>query len=166
MDCGASPGSWTQVAVSKTNSNGVAPNRNKGMVIGMDLLPIYPIEGATVIGYTDFTKIESQNKIKEILQDRKVDCVLSDMAPNATGIKDLDQENIISLCYSVLRFAVTMSSPGANLLVKVWDNGEVPILEKDMLKFYKSVKFVKPRSSRNDSAEKFVLAKGFLGLKE
>lgn len=124
------------------------------------------LQGATVFGYTDFTKIESQNKIREILKDRKVDCVLSDMAPNATGIKALDHENIISLCYSVLRFAVTMSSPGANILVKVWDNGEVPAFEKDMFKFYKSVKFVKPRSSRNDSAEKFVIGKGFLGLKE
>lgn len=47
LDCGAAPGSWTQVAVSKTNSNGAAPNRNKGLVIGMDLLPIYPIDVST-----------------------------------------------------------------------------------------------------------------------
>lgn len=87
------------------------------------------------------------------------------MAPNATGIRVLDQENIITLCYTVLRFAILMSSPNASLLVKVWDNGEVAKLEEDMSKFYHSVRNIKPAASRKDSAEKFVLAKGFKGRK-
>lgn len=86
------------------------------------------------------------------------------MAPNATGVKMLDQEVIINLCYNVLRFALAMSAPRANLVVKVWDNGDVPKLEKDILKFYDKVKRVKPRASRGDSSEHFFVAKGFKGL--
>lgn len=95
-----------------------------------------------------------------------MNCVLSDMAPNATGVRCLDQENITNLCYTVLRFAVKMSAKNASLLVKVWDNGEVPQFEKDMLRFYKSVKIIKPVASRADSSEKFLLGREFVGLKE
>ena len=102
----------------------------------------------------------------QLLAGKRVDCVLSDMAPNATGIRSLDQENITNLCYSVLRFAVLMSSVEASLLVKVWDNGNIPQLERDMLKFYKSCKIIKPAASRGDSSEKFLLARGFVGIKE
>lgn len=118
-----------------------------------------------MLGNADFTKPETQEKVKSILGDRRVDCVLSDMAPNATGVRALDQENITTLCYSVLRFACLVSSVNANLLVKLWNNGSVPQLEQDMLRFYEKVRFIKPAASRSDSAEVFMLAKGFLGLK-
>lgn len=87
------------------------------------------------------------------------------MAPNATGVRSLDQEHITKLCYSVLRFAALVSSVNASLVVKLWNNGEVPQLEKDMLRFYEKVKLVKPAASRADSSEVFLLAKGFFGLK-
>ncbi|XP_062555462.1 rRNA methyltransferase 2, mitochondrial [Armigeres subalbatus] len=164
IDCGASPGSWSQLAVQQSNADCSKPNKPKGMVIGVDLLQIYPIEHATMLGNTDFTKQESQDKIRSLLGERQVDCVLSDMAPNATGVRALDQENIITLCYSVLRFAILMSSLDASLLVKVWDNGEVPLLEKNMQKYYQQVRRIKPRASRSDSAEHFILARGFTGV--
>lgn len=110
-------------------------------------------------------KPEAQEKLKSILNDRRVDCVLSDMAPNATGVRSLDQENISKLCYSVLRFAVLVSSVKASILVKLWCNGEAQQLEQNMLRFYEHVKFVKPSASRSDSAEIFLLGKGFRGLK-
>lgn len=112
----------------------------------------------------DFTKTENQLRLKKALDGRQVNCVLSDMAPNATGVKMIDQEVIIKLCYDVLRFALAMSAPQANLVVKVWDNGDVPKLEKDILRFYDIVKRVKPRASRGDSSEHFFIAKGFKGL--
>lgn len=87
------------------------------------------------------------------------------MAPNATGVRALDHENIMTLCYTVLRFAILMSAPNASLLVKIWDNGDVKKLEKDMSKFYRKVKHFKPKASRTDSTERFMLAKGFYGLK-
>lgn len=123
----------------------------------------FRFQGAVLLGNTDFTKPESQESIKKLLDGRQINCVLSDMAPNATGVRCLDQENITKLCYSVLRFAVLMSSPDASCLVKLWDNGDVQKLEKDMLRFYKTVKRVKPPASRSDSAEMFLLARGFAG---
>ena len=113
----------------------------------------------------DFTKSSTQQRLNELLINKQVNCVLSDMAPNATGVRQLDQENITNLSYSVLRFAVLMSSEGANLLVKIWDNGNVQELEKNMLKFYDSVRRIKPKSSRSESSEHFLLAKGFKGSK-
>lgn len=98
-----------------------------------------------------------------MLDGRPINCVISDMAPKATGVGCLDQENIMTLCYSVLRFAITMSAPGASCLVKVWDNGAVKKLEENMLKFYETVKRIKPPASRSDSAEMFILAKGLAG---
>ncbi|KAJ6639728.1 rRNA methyltransferase 2, mitochondrial [Pseudolycoriella hygida] len=165
IDCGASPGSWCQVAAAETNSNKAQETKPVGLVIGIDLLQIYPIPGVHLLGNADFMKDETQQNVKSILCERKVDCVLSDMAPNATGIRNLDQENITKLSYSVLRFAVLTSSVDASLLVKLWNNGDVPQLEKDMLRFYKTVKMIKPVASRSESAEVFMLAKGFLGLK-
>ncbi|XP_058116104.1 rRNA methyltransferase 2, mitochondrial [Anopheles ziemanni] len=164
IDCGAAPGSWTQIAVKQSNADGSIPTRPKGMVVGVDLLQIYPVEHAILLGNSDFLRKETQDKIRTSLGDRRIDCVLSDMAPNATGIRVLDQENITTLCYSVLRFAILMSSPNATLLMKVWDNGDVPKLEKSILEYYRTVKRVKPRASRDDSSENFILARGFLGV--
>jgi 23S rRNA (uridine2552-2'-O)-methyltransferase len=166
IDCGASPGSWTQIAVQKVNADNSMPKKPTGLVVGVDLLQIYPIENAIVIGNSDFTEPKTQEKIREHLKGRSIDCVLSDMAPNATGIRALDQENITNLCYAVVRFALQMSKVNASLLMKVWDNGDVPKLEKDLLQYYKSVKSVKPISSRNDSSEKFLLARNFVGLEK
>lgn len=86
------------------------------------------------------------------------------MAPNATGVKSLDQDKIIALCYKVFRFAAQVSIKDASLLMKVWDGVEVPILELDLGRFYKTVKTIKPPASRDDSSEKFILARGFKGL--
>lgn len=115
------------------------------------------------MGHSDFTDTKTQDRIRELLDGRKVDCILSDMAPNATGIRCIDQEKIMELCYNVLRFAILMSSENASLLVKIWDNGNVKKFEETALRFYKTVKYVKPEASRSDSAENFLLAKGFLG---
>lgn len=122
------------------------------------------MQGAHILGNTDFTLPAAQDKIRTMLAGRPVDCVLSDMAPNATGVRSLDQENITTLCYAVMRFAALMSAPNASLLVKVWDNGDIPQLERDMLRFYKTVKIIKPLASRADSSEKFLLGREFRGL--
>uniref|UniRef100_A0A336LL47 rRNA methyltransferase 2, mitochondrial n=1 Tax=Culicoides sonorensis TaxID=179676 RepID=A0A336LL47_CULSO len=155
IDCGCSPGSWSQVAVQRT----------KGLVIGVDLLQPYPLEGAILLGNTNFTTESGQNKIKEILKDKKLNVVLSDMAPKATGVRQLDQENIVTLCYSVLRFALQMSEENASIVMKIWSNGELKSLMENMEKYYKVVKICKPNASRSDSAEQFLVGKGFIGVK-
>uniref|UniRef100_A0A6M2DK82 rRNA methyltransferase 2, mitochondrial n=1 Tax=Xenopsylla cheopis TaxID=163159 RepID=A0A6M2DK82_XENCH len=162
IDCGASPGSWTQVAVNKCNPKKLKDS--KSLVIGIDKLQMHPIQGAELLGNLDFTKSESQEKIKQILNGRLVNVVLSDMAPNASGVREMDHDNIISLCYSVLKFALDISCKNATLLVKVWDGGRTIKLEQDIARFYNTVKSVKPASSRSDSSEKFLLARGFKGI--
>ncbi|XP_067006061.2 rRNA methyltransferase 2, mitochondrial [Anabrus simplex] len=165
VDCGAAPGSWTQVLVERTNSAGSCRGSPVGKVIGIDRLPIYPIAGAILLGNTDFTLPCSQVKLKEHIGEQGVNVVLSDMAPNASGVRSLDQENIIHLAYTAFRFSVQVLSKGGSFLVKVWDGGEVPTLEKDLAKFYSKVRSIKPPASRVNSAEKFILARGFKGLK-
>lgn len=113
----------------------------------------------------DFTAPESQKNIIEFLNGKKADVVISDMAPNATGVRNLDNENIIKLCYIVLRFAVQISKKDSSLLVKLWQCGETKQLENDIARFYNNVKIVKPNSSRSDSTEIFLLGRNFKGLK-
>lgn len=87
------------------------------------------------------------------------------MAPNATGLKDLDAENIITLCFCTLQFAVTLSEIGASLVMKLWQCSQQKKLEERAIKFYKTVRVAKPDSSRSDSAEMFLVCKDFKGLK-
>lgn len=74
-----------------------------GLLIGIDLQQMYPIKGVTLLGNSDFTSPKTWQKIKDFLKGRPIDVVLSDMAPNATGIKYLDHELIIKLAYSVIK---------------------------------------------------------------
>lgn len=76
----------------------------------------------------------------------------------------MDQDKIMDLVYNVLRFAILMSSENASLLVKIWDNGNVKKFEETALRYYKTIKHIKPGASRGDSAEKFLLAKEFRGI--
>ncbi|XP_041978688.1 rRNA methyltransferase 2, mitochondrial [Aricia agestis] len=164
IDLGASPGSWTQVAVQKTNADGADPKKPIGTVLAVDKLQIYPIKGATILSNMDFSTIEAHDRVIEVLNGKKVDLVLSDMAPSATGIREIDKDRIVGLCYMAIRFAALVSRIDGNLLFKVWDGKEVPILEMDLERFYKSIKILKPKASRSDSSEKFILARGFKGV--
>ncbi|KAJ4443252.1 rRNA methyltransferase 2, mitochondrial [Periplaneta americana] len=165
IDCGAAPGSWTQVAVQRVNANKKDAKKSVGQVIAIDRLPIYPIEGAKVLGNADFTSLSTHAKLTEMLSGTRVNVVLSDMAPNATGIREMDHENIVHLAYTALRFAVQVSQVGACVLLKIWDGRDTSKLEKDLARFYEHVKTVKPPASRTDSAEKFLLGRKFKGLK-
>ncbi|CAG9858611.1 unnamed protein product [Phyllotreta striolata] len=166
IDVGAAPGSWSQVIANKINSNGQDQNAPKGIAVAIDKQQIYPIDGVTIFGNMDFTKPENQEKITHFLEGKRANAVVSDMAPSASGIRHLDNDIIIELCYNVLRFAVKVSEQNASILVKLWQCGETKQLENDIARFYKNVKLVKPDSSRSDSAEIFLLGMDFKGLKE
>ncbi|XP_012524510.1 rRNA methyltransferase 2, mitochondrial [Monomorium pharaonis] len=165
IDCGAAPGSWTQVATNLTNSHGKKEGPI-GRVYAVDKLPFYPVEGATVLGNMDFTSAKTQEILSKLLQGNMVDIVLSDMAPNASGIREIDHDNIILLAYAALRFALQISKPQGALVVKVWDGGKAQQFEQNLSKFYNSVKVVRPDATRDESTEKFFLARGFKGLKK
>ncbi|XP_026669445.1 rRNA methyltransferase 2, mitochondrial [Ceratina calcarata] len=164
IDCGAAPGSWTQVALKMTNAD-AKKDGNVGTVIGIDKQPIYPIKGATLLGGMDFTVAKSQTELLNLLKGEKADVVLSDMAPNASGMRDLDHENIIRLGYAALKFALQVTKTDGTFVCKVWDGGKSELLEKDLLRFYKCVKNVRPQATRDESTEKFFLARGFKGIK-
>ncbi|XP_012271832.1 rRNA methyltransferase 2, mitochondrial [Orussus abietinus] len=165
VDCGAAPGSWTQVAVKLTNADGKDPDVPIGSVIAIDKLPMHPIEGARILGGCDFMAKESQDKLHAVLGDKPVNLVLSDMAPNATGVKELDHDGITSLAYAALKFALEMSHPDATFLVKLWDGGQSQQLENDISRFYNNIRVIRPMATRSESSEKFILARGFKGLK-
>ncbi|KAK9885519.1 hypothetical protein WA026_011012 [Henosepilachna vigintioctopunctata] len=166
VDCGAAPGSWTQVAVKEVNSIGQSSSDQLGKVFSIDKQHIYPIEGATILGNMDFTNPSTQTLLRTTLGDRQVQVVLSDMAPTATGIREMDTENMLTLCYNVIRFAVQVSEINGSLLVKLWQCGQAKKLETEISRFYRNVKFVKPNSSRHDSAEIFILGRYFKGLEK
>lgn len=121
------------------------------------------LQGVSFLNSADFTLESTQKRIIEMLNGRRLNCVLSDMAPNASGVRQLDHERIMILCNSVLEFALRLSAPKASLLVKVWDNGDAPKFITRLEGLYETVKAVKPQSSRGDSAEKFILARGLKG---
>lgn len=164
IDIGCAPGSWSQVCVKSVNSMGKEENKPKGMVIGVDKLQCFPLDGVTFFGNSDFTTLETQKKILQALEGRKVNCVLSDMAPNASGIKSLDQENIMELANSVFNFSKAVSSEKASMVIKVWSNGQLNEFVARVKEFYEFCKYVKPEASRGDSAEIYIVAKNFKEL--
>lgn len=133
----------------------------KGKVLSVDRQPIYPIPHATVLSRTDFTLKSSREKILQTLGDSKLDLVVSDMAPNATGVKSLDQEAIIALAQAALHFAVLTSSAQASCLVKIWDGSGRSQIEKEMLTFYTQLNHIRPMATQTESSEMFLLARGF-----
>lgn len=163
VECGASPGAWTQVSVQRINANGSGGRKKVGTHIAVDLMPMHPVDGAYVVAPADFTQVKTQQRILELLAGRQVDVILSDMAPKATGVRQLDQDGILELARAVAEFATRVSAPAGSLLVKLWAGGGVASLEKQLLGAYSSVKIVKPQSSRQESAELFLLARHFRG---
>jgi len=164
IECGAAPGAWTQVCVKRINSCGTSPNQPQGKLISIDLLPMHSVEGATVISPADFTSTDTQNKVTDLLNGCHVDVILSDMAPSATGIRQLDQESILNLAQSVLNYSIKVSQKGGSLLIKLWAGGQLKQFEQHLKLYYSQVKIIKPASSRQNSAEIFMLASDFLKL--
>ncbi|ESP03933.1 hypothetical protein LOTGIDRAFT_109890 [Lottia gigantea] len=157
IDCGAAPGSWCQVAAQKVAKH----KQGIGTVIGIDLQNFEPIDGVHVLSECDFTLPESQSKILDILNGQKADVILSDMAPNASGIKSMDHDVIIELCQAVLQFGLWVLKPGGTILCKLWMGANQKSFENDLKSNFESVKVVKPASSRSDSSEIFLLARNF-----
>ncbi|XP_046359462.1 rRNA methyltransferase 2, mitochondrial-like [Haliotis rufescens] len=155
IDCGAAPGSWTQVALERVKEH--------GQVISIDLQPMATIDKAVVLCKKDFTTPETQAEVKQHLSGRLADFVMSDMAPRASGVKSLDHDRIISLCVETVKFSCVVLREGGAVLCKLWQGAEQPRLEHIMKQLFKTVRVVKPDASRSDSAEIFLLGKNFTG---
>jgi 23S rRNA (uridine2552-2'-O)-methyltransferase len=153
VDLGCAPGGWTQVALRKVG--------DRGRVVGLDLLPVDPVAGATIL-QGDFQDPEAERQVEAALGGQ-ADLVLSDMAPNTTGHAATDHLRIMALAELALDFALRVLAPGGGFAAKVFQGGS----EKDFLELLKrrfaTVRHAKPPASRKDSSELYVVATGFRG---
>ncbi len=148
-DLGAAPGGWAQVALK----------RGARHVVGVDLLEIEPIPGATLMEL-DFTEDGADIQVKDALGGG-ADLVISDLAPWTTGHKQTDHLRIVALVEAAAYFAIDVLQPGGSFVAKVFQGGATGDL-LDMLKArFKTVRHFKPPASRSGSAETFVIAQGF-----
>ena len=156
VDLGAAPGGWSQIAARSVKSA-----EGQGRVIGIDLLEIDPIEGVE-FRVMDFHDPRAPEMLREWLNGR-ADGVMSDMAANATGHRKTDHLRIVGLAELAIDFARDVLAPGGFFLAKVLQGGSENQLLANLKKDFTSVKHVKPKASRADSAELYVLATGFRG---
>ena len=152
VDLGAAPGSWSQVLRQRIGSRGV--------VVALDLLPMEPIPGVTFL-LGDFREEEGLRAVEIALDGRKVDLVVSDMAPNLSGIASADQARAVHLGELALDFAVKSLQPGGDLVVKAFQGAGFTDLRAGMERYFDKVYARKPKASRNRSPEVYLVGKGF-----
>jgi 23S rRNA (uridine2552-2'-O)-methyltransferase len=151
VDLGAAPGGWSQVA-----ARAVAPG---GMVIGVDLLEVEPLHGVSVIR-GDFTQPEVLAELEKRLEGRQADIVLSDMAPNISGVASADQARAAALAELALDFSLKHQKPQGKLLVKAFHGGGFESLLRAMRQSFQQVLVRKPDASRSRSSEVYLLGRG------
>ena len=148
IDIGAAPGSWSQYAVKAAKS---------GRLISIDLKKMEPI-GNTVQIHGDFTEQETQDEIKKHINN-KADVVMSDMAVNTTGIKNIDSIQTGELCKEAMFFAKDILAVNGFFISKIFMGGTFNEIVAEGKKYFKDVKVFKPKSSRKDSKESFIICR-------
>ncbi|MDE0155354.1 MAG: RlmE family RNA methyltransferase [Gammaproteobacteria bacterium] len=152
LDLGAAPGSWSAYAVEK-----VGPG---GKVIAVDLLDMQPIVGVTFL-QADLNDAERLQYCIAELGENSVDLVISDMAPNLSGIAAVDQAGSLNLAESACRVACSVLRENGHFLVKLFQGGGSAAFRKQLVKKFDKVMQAKPRASRANSSELYLLAKGY-----
>lgn len=153
VDLGCTPGGWTQIAAQRVG--------RQGTVVGIDLNPTDPVPGATLL-QGDFRDPEMAGHIRAALGGR-ADLVLSDMAAPATGHAATDHLRIVALAEEAFAFAETILRPGGGFVAKVFQGGAAGDLLAALKRAFAEVRHAKPAASRAESAETYVVAKGFRG---
>ena len=156
VDLGAAPGGWSQVAAREVKSA-----EGKGRVIGIDLIEIDPIEGVE-FRVMNFHDADAPDRLREWLGG-PADGVMSDMAANATGHRKTDHLRIVGLAEIAVDFACSVLAPGGFFIAKVLQGGSEGELLARLKKEFSTVRHLKPKASRAESAEMYVLATGFRG---
>ncbi|HEY1981533.1 MAG TPA: RlmE family RNA methyltransferase [Xanthobacteraceae bacterium] len=151
VDLGAAPGGWSEIALKR-----IGP---KGRVIALDILEFKPMTGVEFLKL-DFLDITAPDRLKEVLGG-DADVVLSDMAANATGHRPTDHLRIMALAEAAAQFACEVLAKGGSFVCKVLQGGTEATLLAELKRDFESVKHVKPPASRADSAELYLLARGF-----
>ena len=154
IDLGSAPGSWCQYAASRV--------RGEGQIIAVDLLAMKAIEKVNFIR-GDFTNDSVVEQIITALDDRPPDLVLSDMAPNLSGIASTDQARVAALQQAVMAFCRRALRPGGALLTKLFAGESAAATQKQFGACFARVQTVKPQASRAQSKEIYLLARGYTG---
>ncbi len=157
LDLGATPGGWSQYAAKRVRSG-----QGRGQVIALDINEMDDIPNVDFL-LCDFEEPNSDQMILDALNGHKADCVISDMAAPSTGHKQTDHLRIIGLCEAALYTAREILAPDGFFLAKVLQGGSERDLLNNLKKDFKQVRHVKPKASRADSSELYVLATGFRG---
>jgi 23S rRNA (uridine2552-2'-O)-methyltransferase len=160
VDLGAAPGGWSQIAAQR-----VKLMAGKGKVVAVDLVEMEPIASVTQLAL-DMTEPDAADRIRAALGGHKADLVLSDMHAAATGHKSTDHLRIMALVEAALDLAEDILVPGGAFLAKVLQGGADKELVAQLNRSFAKVRHVKPKASRAESAEMYVLATGFRGEDE
>lgn len=150
VDLGATPGGWSQVAARRVGDG--------GLVVALDLLDMEPIHGVTFI-QGDFREDDVLKRLEEVLGERRVGLVMSDMAPNMSGVPLVDQARVMHLAELGLDFSRSRLKPDGVFLVKVFQGSDYDTFLRAMREVFRTVVVRKPEASRDRSAELYLLGR-------
>ena len=161
VDLGSAPGAWSQYVRRRLSPGGAAVGQLAGTIIALDILPMEPIEGVVFL-QGDFRDDEVLVRLQQAVQGRPVDLVVSDMAPNLSGVESVDAVRIAHLVELAVDFAVHHLKPDGALVVKLFHGSGYAQLVQLFKDTFRVVKPVKPKASRDRSSETFLVG---IGLK-
>ena len=161
VDLGSTPGAWSQYVRRKLAPEGAAAGVLDGQILALDILPMEPIEGVTFL-QGDFREPEAAQQLEAALAGRKADVVVSDMAPNLSGVASSDSARIAHLVELAVEFARMHMKPEGALVCKVFHGSGYSQLAKLFKEQFRTVKPLKPKASRDKSSETFLVG---IGLK-
>jgi 23S rRNA (uridine2552-2'-O)-methyltransferase len=156
IDLGAAPGGWSQVLAQNRSS----PLGENLLLIAVDSRPLSPIEGITFVQGM-FEDEGTQRYLASLLQGRAVDVVLSDMAPNTIGRRQIDHLQSLALAEEAYAFARQYLVSGGHFVTKIFQGGAEKSLFEDLRQNFQNVSFAKPQASRTESCERYLVAMTF-----
>ena len=163
VDLGSTPGAWSQYVRRRLSPNGAATGALNGHIVALDSLPMEPVDGVHFIlgDFREAAVLEAlQDKLESVQKGRKVDVVVSDMAPNLSGIASADAARMSHLIELAVDFSVNYLKPDGALVVKLFHGGGYDDLVALFKTHFKVVKTLKPKSSRYKSSETFLIGRG------
>jgi 23S rRNA (uridine2552-2'-O)-methyltransferase len=161
VDLGSAPSAWSQYVRRRLAPGGAAVGELNGTIIALDILPMEPVEGVAFL-QGDFREDEVLRRLEATLAGRKVDVVVSDMAPNLSGVASADSARISHLVELAVEFATAHLKPEGALVTKVFHGSGYSQLVKLFKEHFRVVKPLKPKASRDKSSETFLVG---IGLK-
>ena len=159
VDLGSSPGAWSQYLRRRLSPHGAAVGELNGAIVSIDLLPMEPIEGVQFL-QGDFREADVLARLEALVAGRQADAVVSDMAPNLSGVESVDAARISHLVELAVEFARQHLKPDGALVAKVFHGSGYSQLVQLFRDHFKVVKAIKPKASRDRSSETFLVGIG------